>query len=324
MNSNFILSSYGLADHNYGTPLNQDIISEEIKSKNLTWVHLDANDPNTKLWLEKEISYLDPFIIDALLVEETRPRSIEINNGLLVILRGVNLNKDSSPEDMVSIRMWIDEFRIISLQKRPLKAIFDIEKKINTSSVIKSSGDFLSIVSKLLFDRIGPVLSSLDDKIDDMEEKVLEDANATLREEIIDVRKQAILFRRYMAPQKDAIFQIRSSDVNWLNQKNIRSLQESHNLVTRYVEDLDAIRERSQLIKDELSNILGNRLNKNMYVLSVISAIFLPLGFLTGLFGVNVEGIPGTKEPLAFTMFCVVLIVLVAMQIYLFKKLKWF
>jgi zinc transporter len=92
----------------------------------------------------------------------------------------------------------------------------------------------------------------------------------------------------------------------------------------RYVEDLDAVRERAQIVKDELSNILSDRINKNMYILSVIAAIFLPLGFLTGLLGVNVGGIPASDNPYGFYIVSGFLMLLVIIQIFLFKKLRWF
>ena len=92
----------------------------------------------------------------------------------------------------------------------------------------------------------------------------------------------------------------------------------------RYVEDLDTIRERAQIVKDELSNMLSDRLNKNLYILSVIAAIFLPLGFLTGLLGINIGGVPGSDNPNAFWIFNAGLLVLISLQIWLFRKLKWF
>ena len=84
------------------------------------------------------------------------------------------------------------------------------------------------------------------------------------------------------------------------------------------------IRERAQVVKDELQNMLADRLNKNMYVLSVIAAIFLPLGFLTGLLGINVGGIPGADNSMSFLIFCGILTAIVVFQIWLFKKMKWF
>ena len=305
--------------------LSGSAIAEQIKStESLAWVHMDANHADTKSWLEKEAQYLDPFIIEALLADETRPRMTQVGDGVLLILRGVNLNKDSDPEDMVSIRLWVDQYRIISLRRRKLKAIWDIDEKIKTGKVPKDAGHFVCMLVSRLFERMEPVLSELDELTDDVEEQVLENADTSLRESIVNVRKQAIMYRRYMAPQRDAIGQLRLSDVEWLADTHKRQLQESHNHVTRYVEDLDAIRERAQIVKDELANILSDRLNKNMYVLSVVAAIFLPLGFLTGLLGINVGGIPGADNGSAFWLFCGILASVVALQVFVFKKLKWF
>lgn len=319
-----MLMAYGLDGNGIGKALTAEEAVIQIKDDSLAWVHMDANNPSTRKWLEQEVSYLDSFIIEALLEEETRPRMTQIGDGVLLILRGVNLNENADPEDMVSIRLWVDQHRIISLQKRNLKAVRDIEKKIKAGKAPKDAGDFVCMLTSRLFERMEPALTALDETADNIEEKVLERADVSLREDIVNVRKRAIMFRRYMAPQRDAIGQLRMADVKWLEDTHERHLQESYNHVTRYVEDLDAIRERAQIVKDELSNILADRLNKNMYVLSVIAAIFLPLGFLTGLFGINVGGIPGAENSDAFAVFCAILAAIVFMQIILFKKFKWF
>ena len=127
-----------------------------------------------------------------------------------------------------------------------------------------------------------------------------------------------------MAPQRDAISQIRQANILWLNDHHKSQLLETHNQVIRYIEDLDATRERAQIIKDELASIIADKLNRNMYVLSVIAAIFLPLGFLTGLLGINVGGIPGAENTSAFLIFCGILIVIVVIQVIIFKLKKWF
>ena len=84
------------------------------------------------------------------------------------------------------------------------------------------------------------------------------------------------------------------------------------------------MRERAQIVKDELSNALSNEMNRNLYQLSLITAIFLPLGFLTGLLGINVGGIPGAEVPTAFWIFCGLLSLIVGLQLAMFQRLRWF
>lgn len=307
-----------------GTALTGDAISKAIKDDALAWVHLDANDPASREWLQKETNYLDNIIIGALLAEETRPRILEFEEGALMILRGVNLNENSEPEDMISIRLWVDAHRIISVRRRPLKTVQDIQKRLMEGKGPKSAGDFIVQLVGRLFERMEPVFSELDERLDDIEERVMEAPDTKERQAITEIRKQAIVFRRYIAPQRDVISYLRSSEQPWLDQTHKRRLQEALDRVIRYIEDLDTIRERAQIVKDELANALADKMNKNMYVLSVIAAIFLPLGFLTGLMGINIGGMPGVDNAHAFWIFSGMLIVVVTLQTLLFKKLKWF
>ena len=323
-NKNGILHAYKIDGTGRGLPLHGTDISKTVKSKELAWVHLDAGNPESRKWLEKEITYLDQIILNALLAEETRPRIMEFEKGILMILRGVNLNENAEPEDMVSIRIWIDEHRIITMRRRRLKAVQDIRAMLEDGRGPKNSGDFLCTLAARMFERMEPVLTELDEKTDDIEERVMEDPQIEERQDIIEIRKEAIGLRRYIAPQRDVMMHLRTSDMKWLGPMHKRHIQESLDRVIRYVEDLDMVRERAQIIKDELANALSDRLNKNMYVLSVIAAIFLPLGFLTGLLGINVGGIPGAENDYAFVTFVAMLAALVMTQVAIFKKLKWF
>lgn len=308
----------------HGASLAGGDVSLLLKDDQLAWAHLDAGNPATKGWLEREIAYLDELVIRALLAEETRPRLLRIGDGILLILRGVNLNENANPEDMVSIRLWVDAHRIISLQRRRLRAVGDIAERLRDGTGPEDSAGFVAMLVNQLFARMAPVVTSLGEEMDDIEEEVLDGNPSSLREQIVSIRKKAIIFRRYMAPQRDLIQTLVAGEIRWIDDDSVRRLLEAQDDITRFVEDLDSIRERAQVVNDELSNMLTERLNKNMYALSVVAAIFLPLGFLTGLLGINIGGIPGADNPTAFYIFCVLLVVLVAAQVLIFKKKQWF
>lgn len=298
-------------------------IERVLKSQKLGWAHLDVNHPETRGWLKDNIGYLDDLVLDALLAAETRPRVAEIGEGFLLILRGVNLNPGAEPEDMVSIRLYIDQYRIISTQRKQLKAVYDILEKFEKGQGPKDSADLIVSFMSRLFQRMEPVILEMDERMDELEESILESPDVKDRHDITDIRKMAIMLRRYIAPQKDIVGYLRSADTSWLDGLHKRQLQDNQDRLTRYVEDLDAIRERAQVVKDELANILSDRMNKNMYVLSVVAAIFLPLGFLTGLLGINVGGMPGANSDIAFWIVCVLCAGFVMGEYLLFKVMRW-
>ena len=92
---------------------------------------------------------------------------------------------------------------------------------------------------------------------------------------------------------------------------------------TRFVEDIDSARDRAAIAHEELNNRLSEQMNKAMYTLSIVAAIFLPLGLLTGLLGINVGGIPGTESHWAFGIVSFVLVGIAAVLIWIFKRMKW-
>lgn len=302
-----------------------EIALSEAREGNLTdsyWIHLHGDHPDTWAWMEKH-SHIDPQATEAVMAQETRPRVTEFDEGAVVILRGVNLNANAEPEDMVSIRVYVDKRRIISVRKRKLKAVHEIRVDLERGTGPTNTGAFIAQLADGLCNHMEPILNLLNEQIDDAEEHVLDRPDVCLRQEIVDIRKQAIIFHRYLAPQRDALARMKLSEQKWLHVADKRVLQECYDRITRYVEDLDAVRDRAQIVHDELIYALNEKLNKNTFLLSTVSAIFLPLTFVTGLLGMNVNGIPKADNPMAFWMVVMVLCFFTGLQILFFKRRNW-
>ena len=293
-----------------------------LRDDALAWVHLDGTDPQARAWIEAHLSYLDPHAISALLAEETRPRATRIGEGFLVILRGVNLNEGAEAEDMVSVRVWVDAHRIVTVSRRRMRAIEDLIDMVRGGTLMNAGG-FLALLAERLAVRIDAFGRELDDFSDDLETEVAGTPEAALRRRLVEHRLRTITFRRYVAPQRDALEALAMSEGGPVGAEDRRRLQETHDRMTRMVEDLDAMRERLTVLREELAGQLSERLNRNMYLISIISAVFLPLGFLTGLFGVNVGGMPGVEAASAFWWLCGGMGVIFAVQIALLLRLRW-
>ena len=130
--------------------------------------------------------------MNALHADETRPRILLAGEGVLLILRGVNLNKNANPEDMVSIRLWIDPHRIISFQRRKLKAVGDLATNIEAGQGPVDCAGFITMLIGLLFARMAPAATSLAEEMDNIEEDVLDCSANALREQILSIREKAI------------------------------------------------------------------------------------------------------------------------------------
>ncbi len=258
-----------------------------------------------------------------LLTEESRPRTTAIGGGILVALRGVNQNPGSDPEDMVAIRVWLDETRIISTRRRMLLSESDIVESFQRGEGPRATGGFIVDLSDRLVSRMEDVVEDVEDRVAQMEQEVIAAESHALRTRLSEVRREAIMLRRYLSPQREAMTRLHAEEAPWLGDNNRLHLKEATDRLVRCIEDLDSARDRASVTQEELVNRLSEQLNTRMYVLSLVAAIFLPLSFLTGLLGINVGGIPGSDYPAAFLVFVLVLAVVVVLQILIFKRKRW-
>ena len=319
-----LVCAYLLPEEGSWTPIGWSEVESWAPEKGVLWVHLELGSDATAAYL-RETSKIDRLVQDALMAEETRPRTFSHDDGLLAILRGVNLNPGAAPEDMISIRMWVEARRIISTRRRPLMAVRDLRHRLVSSQTVTTASDIFLQLSSLLVDRMSSVIEELDDATDELENEVTETQTQELRSSLTKVRQRSIALRRYIAPQREALLRLQSEELTWLDKRRKSRLREITDTVIRYVEDLDAIRERAAIIQDELVNRLSERMNRNMYMLAIVATVMLPLGFFTGLLGINVDGMPGaTNTPWAFGAVCVLLLIVAVAEIVILRRLRWF
>ena len=202
---------------------------------------------------------------------------------------------------MVSIRVWLEEHRIITCRMRRLLSIEDIRDAIAKGRGPSTPGEFLTRLTERLVARIGEFSAGIQDSIDELEDEVLATESRALRTRLATTRRKVIELRRYLSPQRDALNRLVAERPAQLSELNNLQLREYADLLTRYVEDLDSARDRAAVTNEELANRLTEQLNNRLYLLAVVATIFLPLGFLTGLLGINVGGIPGAENTFGFT-----------------------
>lgn len=318
-----LICAWGLDGEGGGERLDWDGIERWNPQDGALWMHLDRGVRATRQWLVDGAG-IPELIADALMADETRPRVREYPEGIILILRGVNLNPGAEPDDMVQLRLFTDGYRVLSLRQRRVYAVEDLRAQLDKHIGPRNAGEILVRLADLMGYRIGQVVDQLEDNIDHLEDTVLVEDAEEARAHLAEMRHQAIMLRRYIGPQRDALHEFSRLAPAWLGERERRLLDEVAERTMRLREDLDAARERAAVIQDELANRLNERLNRNMYRLSVIAAVFLPLGLLTGLLGINVGGMPGVDSGLAFWIVCALLVVVGVAQYWLFRRWKWF
>ena len=307
-----------------GKSLNWAGIKKWKKSDGLLWIHLNSNAADVKQWIETEAK-LDLFAKKVMMEADTRSRIRKYEKGTFILFRGIDLSPGADPEDMVPLYVWIDHSRIITLRRKKLFGVQEIVEKLEENKGPQNIGDFILELNSIILRKMQPILSDMEDTLEDIEERVLSNYAKNLRYRISEMRIRCIMLRRYIAPQREILLElIKSGQYRWLSNVHKTHLRENLEHVERYIEGLDIAKDHASIIQDEITNNLGTKLNRNTYMLSLVATICLPLGLLTGLFGVNLAGIPHAAHPLSFGIFSALLVALLMILTLFFKWKKWF
>jgi zinc transporter len=284
------------------------------------WLHIDRTAPGVEAWLIDTLGFSEA-TAEAMVANETRPRAFREGDALVTVLRGINFNPHAQPEDMITLRMWANRNRVLTLRRRPLQTPSELLAELDRGSGPHRTGDLVTEIAVQMVAKIGGSILDMNERIDQLEDGG-EDAETTLGV-IATIRRNCLALKRHMSPQHEALVQIARDPPSWLSENNCRDIRETVDTLKRYLEDLDVSKESALVIQDDLDSRAAARSNRTIYLLSVAAAIFLPLGFVTSLLGVNVGGIPWVDEPSGFAMLVAALVAMVAVQLVLFRWLKW-
>ncbi len=274
------------------------------------WVHLDYASPHAYEWI-KTTPLLPDAVRDALQGESSRPKLVKANGGMQLTLRCINAHGDSHPGyQMVAICFFISDRLVVSTRRRSVEAVEAIVNDFERHIGPLNTADWLVDLCEHITEQAGDFIDSLQEQIAHLEDKLLSE-HPVDRPALTRIRRQLIVSRRYLAPQRDLFSRLANEKVGWLEVDDLRRLQEIADRLSRWLDDLDASIARTSLLADELTARMTEAMTQRTYIMSLMAMVFLPATFLTGLFGVNLGGIPGASSSWGFAGFVGALVCLV-------------
>lgn len=288
----------------------------------LVWIHLATSDAHAQDWLARE-AQLDDYLIDALTATESRPRCDAVGEGALLNLRGRMTEQVVAPDPLASVRIWATAGRVISVTRKPLIALDQVIADIEGGEA-DDPGDLITSFATAITEDLDPEVADLGDELDDCEADL--DANRVfeLRRSVAHTRIEAIRYRRFLAPQRAALEKLAALPCTWLEDDDRLHLAAAADRAARMAEELESIRERSALMHETLTDLRAEQIDQRALLISVAAMVFLPLTFITGLYGMNVKGLPYADEPWAFDAICIACALIAAGVVVYFLQRHWF
>lgn len=296
----------------------------QLTEQQSLWLHWDRSHQNTEQWL-REASGLNEFSCDLLLEESTRPRLLRLENQeLLLFLRAINLNTNADADDMISLRLFVNQQHIYSLRQRPVQVTHELIKAFEKGFGPKNTSEILLFFAQSLTDRLEHTVSQLADTVDQEEADTdNNERHVPVVLPLLQARRRAANLRRFLAPQRDVFAMLTLSQETWFMHDDTLYWNELNNRLVLHLEELELTRERIGLVLETEHRRRNERISHTMYLLTIITGFFLPMTFVTGLLGINVGGIPGADHTYGFFVACVLLALLAVSQWLFFRWLRW-
>ncbi|MCB8882417.1 hypothetical protein ACELLULO517_19370 [Acidisoma cellulosilytica] len=296
-----------------------DIALHFNQADNLVWLHFDHGDAGARQWIS-HCERMPPAAKALLLGSDNHMRIEAIGSGLCGIIGDLHHEFASQTDGLDVLRLYLDNHCLISVRHRPLAAIDKLRKTIGEG--LQDGRPIVLVTNFLLHvtDTLGDLILGLADSVDDVEEKILEGRPSRPGEELGRIRRLAARLRRHMVPQQHALLTLLAKLPHWVAENDAVRLRSAIEGLGALGHDLDLVQERARLLQEQASARLMEATNRNLYILSIVTVFFLPISLISGIFGMNLGGLPWGQAHLGFWYGMLLMVVTVIVTLVLLKR----
>jgi magnesium transporter len=315
---------------------NLEALPEEISKDHVLWV--DAQDPtNAEMSELKEYFYLDEHNVQELLEEGERSRIDEHEDRVFCLLNFPHRAGFISDAKMEQLSLLVCSRWIITVHKGYSDLTCSVYKKIGTHgyfslSLVPSTDIILYIFLDLVTSEYYPVSDSLFERIEGLNQEALGFFRRGSRQmepnfglSILKVREKLVTLRQSLSPLREIMGRITRGEFALVQGTNLPRFGDLYDRTIQLVEVVDAHREELSNIRDILVNVQTINTNNIIRVLTIISAIFLPLTLIAGIYGTNFRPgeIPEVSNPYGFYIMIAIMVTVASSLALIFKRRGW-
>ena len=289
-------------------------------AKGFALISGNSRAPEFKVWLKRE---LGDFNADLITVPSTRSRCTVLDDRALVVLRVARPGADPEDVGRQLLTLWIEKGRVIIASELNIIEFLGITQWQQTHHAPVSPADLVARLALRAADRIEPLIERMGDSLDTIEETLMMNRSGDTRSRLAHLRRTLINMRRLIWPQRDVLTTLEIEDLSFFTARDRVRLREAAARTARLGDEMQTLSERAVLVHEQLLDTRAEQMNQTMLLLAAATVVLMPLTVISGILGMNVDGIPFHDNPYAFWIVTGFLCIL-GVAIYLFmRKKKW-
>jgi len=244
------------------------------------------------------------YIITKMLYEDNKNKNILIEQVSIILMQNIVISFQEKPGDV------FDSVRTRLLQDKGL--------------IRKRGSDYLAYsLLDAVVDHYFVIIENLEDNMQYLEDSVVEHPDSRDLRKLQKLKSQLIFLRRYLWPLRDILGKMASGDIPLIKKKTHPFFRDVYDHTLQVIEILETFQDVVTSLLDIYLSSINNKMNSIMKLLTIISTIFIPLTFITGLYGMNFRYMPELAWKWSYPIVLTVMLLISLAMIRFFKKKKW-
>jgi magnesium transporter len=268
-----------------------EMIAVPLPAEGWLWVDIEGEGEEVDAQL-REFGF-HPLAIEDALTYQHQPKVEEFEDFLFVIVRGIDFNK-TAELDTLKLAVFVQERRIVTVHRAPLRSVQAVRQRLDVKDHSPIGGPIrlLHGLCDQIVDYYFPVVDGIGDELEELERAIFEKARQSQLQTILDMRRRLAVLRRVMLPHRQVFNHLAHSETAFVDESTALYFRDVYDNVLRLVDASDQQRDQMSSAKDTYLSVVSQKTNEVMKVLTLFSAILLPVTFIAGVYGMNFDNMP--------------------------------
>ena len=323
----FTLTQYSSTDYLVAEELTPSEAFKLVDKSKINWLDIEDTE---KVSIDEisELFDIHHLIVEDIMNIEQLPKFERFDDHMFFTTKMLSFNED---EDLIvkeHLSILIVENLVITFQEGlPGDAFDDLRNRIKVGKgmVRKYGDDYLFYrILEAVVNHYHKIMEKLRSKIDYLEAKALENTSIDMMQQVIDIKKDVNLLRKYTIPMREALGKMRVEANEFIEQTSVNYFQDVQDKLDYLAASFDTSREMLRDLMDLHHSNQNNEMNRVMKTLTVVSAIFIPLTFLAGLYGMNFRYMPELNSEWGYPVVVTVMLMMAGVMAVYMRVKKWF
>ncbi|MDD5708489.1 MAG: magnesium/cobalt transporter CorA [Kiritimatiellae bacterium] len=301
-------------------------LCDGVPGGGITWFNVEGVHDAAVVEAVGQRFNMHPLVIEDVMHTTQRPKVEDYGDHIFVVARTLSYDEIGNEVGVEQVSFVLGANWLVLFQERPGDAFASVRQRMDTAGTrIRQRGADYLLYAFLdaIVDSYFGVLENIGERIEEAEDQLVEQPENEQLKDIHALRKQLLALRRSIWPMRDAVSILQHSVSKLIAKGTDLYLRDVYDHITRLIDTVETHRETVTSLYDMYMSTVTNRLNAIMKVLTIISTIFIPITFVSGVFGMNFEFMPELHHPWGYPAALGLMLAIVAAMLYFFRRQRW-